>query len=247
MRLCSFNEWILKQSFICVCFLFSHNTKTTSWIDPRCMDKPQKPLEECEDDGTFRGTTTFWDFVCSCNILYLCVALLFKYGTDCWAGLRPLTYRFFYFLFCRVQKYTFITFCLTIRKQYLFIKYILDPIHIFPINQHCIQMVVLSLGEKTLQFSYFSHFSYWKSQWFPEQPLGVSVESRKVVMQQGSSIFSPSAVCQSKMPHGTVEYRHQWRHVAQTRRRARCLKHRERERHLIWFLIKLCDLLGGGV
>lgn len=31
--------------------VFSHNTKTTSWIDPRCLDKPQKPLEECEDDG----------------------------------------------------------------------------------------------------------------------------------------------------------------------------------------------------
>lgn len=35
-------------------FLFSHNTKTTSWIDPRCLDKPQKPLEECEDDGTYK-------------------------------------------------------------------------------------------------------------------------------------------------------------------------------------------------
>lgn len=33
--------------------IFSHNTKTTSWIDPRCLDKPQKPLEECEDDGMF--------------------------------------------------------------------------------------------------------------------------------------------------------------------------------------------------
>ncbi|XP_034023496.1 membrane-associated guanylate kinase, WW and PDZ domain-containing protein 1-like [Thalassophryne amazonica] len=30
--------------------LLSHNTKTTSWIDPRCLDKPQKPLEESEDD-----------------------------------------------------------------------------------------------------------------------------------------------------------------------------------------------------
>uniref|UniRef100_A0A3P9HB09 Membrane associated guanylate kinase, WW and PDZ domain containing 1b n=1 Tax=Oryzias latipes TaxID=8090 RepID=A0A3P9HB09_ORYLA len=35
-----------------LCVLCSHNTKTTSWIDPRCLDKPQKPLEECEDDGT---------------------------------------------------------------------------------------------------------------------------------------------------------------------------------------------------
>uniref|UniRef100_A0A8C1KEM9 Membrane-associated guanylate kinase, WW and PDZ domain-containing protein 1 n=1 Tax=Cyprinus carpio TaxID=7962 RepID=A0A8C1KEM9_CYPCA len=32
-------------------YFIDHNTKTTSWIDPRCMDKPQKPLEECEDDG----------------------------------------------------------------------------------------------------------------------------------------------------------------------------------------------------
>uniref|UniRef100_UPI0037E7F566 membrane-associated guanylate kinase, WW and PDZ domain-containing protein 1b isoform X2 n=1 Tax=Semicossyphus pulcher TaxID=241346 RepID=UPI0037E7F566 len=31
-------------------YYIDHNTKTTSWIDPRCLDKPQKPLEECEDD-----------------------------------------------------------------------------------------------------------------------------------------------------------------------------------------------------
>uniref|UniRef100_A0A8C0FDX1 Membrane associated guanylate kinase, WW and PDZ domain containing 1 n=1 Tax=Bubo bubo TaxID=30461 RepID=A0A8C0FDX1_BUBBB len=30
---------------------FLHNTKTTSWLDPRCLNKQQKPLEECEDDG----------------------------------------------------------------------------------------------------------------------------------------------------------------------------------------------------
>uniref|UniRef100_A0A8C2Z2F3 Membrane associated guanylate kinase, WW and PDZ domain containing 1b n=1 Tax=Cyclopterus lumpus TaxID=8103 RepID=A0A8C2Z2F3_CYCLU len=34
-------------------YFIDHNTKTTSWIDPRCLEKPQKPLEECEDDGTF--------------------------------------------------------------------------------------------------------------------------------------------------------------------------------------------------
>uniref|UniRef100_A0A673MNJ2 Membrane-associated guanylate kinase, WW and PDZ domain-containing protein 1 n=1 Tax=Sinocyclocheilus rhinocerous TaxID=307959 RepID=A0A673MNJ2_9TELE len=32
-------------------YFIDHNTKTTSWIDPRCLDKPQKPLEECEDDA----------------------------------------------------------------------------------------------------------------------------------------------------------------------------------------------------
>uniref|UniRef100_A0A8D0CFY6 Membrane associated guanylate kinase, WW and PDZ domain containing 1 n=1 Tax=Scleropages formosus TaxID=113540 RepID=A0A8D0CFY6_SCLFO len=32
-------------------YFIDHNTKTTSWIDPRCLEKPQKPLEECEDDG----------------------------------------------------------------------------------------------------------------------------------------------------------------------------------------------------
>uniref|UniRef100_A0A6Q2Z3P1 Membrane-associated guanylate kinase, WW and PDZ domain-containing protein 1 n=1 Tax=Esox lucius TaxID=8010 RepID=A0A6Q2Z3P1_ESOLU len=32
-------------------YFIDHNTKTTSWIDPRCLDKPPKPLEECEDDG----------------------------------------------------------------------------------------------------------------------------------------------------------------------------------------------------
>ncbi|XP_016394348.1 membrane-associated guanylate kinase, WW and PDZ domain-containing protein 1b isoform X4 [Sinocyclocheilus rhinocerous] len=31
-------------------YFIDHNTKTTSWIDPRCLDKPEKPLEECEDD-----------------------------------------------------------------------------------------------------------------------------------------------------------------------------------------------------
>uniref|UniRef100_A0A7N6BQF4 Membrane associated guanylate kinase, WW and PDZ domain containing 1b n=1 Tax=Anabas testudineus TaxID=64144 RepID=A0A7N6BQF4_ANATE len=36
------DKWCNKSTY--------HNTKTTSWIDPRCLDKPQKPLEECEDD-----------------------------------------------------------------------------------------------------------------------------------------------------------------------------------------------------
>ncbi|XP_042084204.1 membrane-associated guanylate kinase, WW and PDZ domain-containing protein 1 isoform X43 [Haplochromis burtoni] len=31
-------------------YFIDHNTRTTSWIDPRCLDKPQKPLEESEDD-----------------------------------------------------------------------------------------------------------------------------------------------------------------------------------------------------
>uniref|UniRef100_A0A8C7V2W9 Membrane-associated guanylate kinase, WW and PDZ domain-containing protein 1 n=1 Tax=Oncorhynchus mykiss TaxID=8022 RepID=A0A8C7V2W9_ONCMY len=31
-------------------YFIDHNTKTTSWIDPRCLNKPPKPLEECEDD-----------------------------------------------------------------------------------------------------------------------------------------------------------------------------------------------------
>uniref|UniRef100_A0AAY4BWZ6 Membrane-associated guanylate kinase, WW and PDZ domain-containing protein 1 n=1 Tax=Denticeps clupeoides TaxID=299321 RepID=A0AAY4BWZ6_9TELE len=33
-------------------YFIDHNTKTTSWIDPRCLEKPQKPLEECEDDAS---------------------------------------------------------------------------------------------------------------------------------------------------------------------------------------------------
>uniref|UniRef100_A0A3Q3A758 Membrane associated guanylate kinase, WW and PDZ domain containing 1b n=1 Tax=Kryptolebias marmoratus TaxID=37003 RepID=A0A3Q3A758_KRYMA len=32
-------------------YFIDHNTKTTSWLDPRSLDKPQKPLEESEDDG----------------------------------------------------------------------------------------------------------------------------------------------------------------------------------------------------
>ncbi|XP_061900595.1 membrane-associated guanylate kinase, WW and PDZ domain-containing protein 1b isoform X3 [Entelurus aequoreus] len=31
-------------------YFIDHNTKTTSWIDPRLLDKPQKPLEDGEDD-----------------------------------------------------------------------------------------------------------------------------------------------------------------------------------------------------
>ncbi|XP_037831254.1 membrane-associated guanylate kinase, WW and PDZ domain-containing protein 1b isoform X10 [Kryptolebias marmoratus] len=31
-------------------YFIDHNTKTTSWLDPRSLDKPQKPLEESEDD-----------------------------------------------------------------------------------------------------------------------------------------------------------------------------------------------------
>ncbi|MBN3276172.1 MAGI1 protein, partial [Polyodon spathula] len=31
-------------------YFIDHNTKTTSWIDPRCLEKQEKPLEECEDD-----------------------------------------------------------------------------------------------------------------------------------------------------------------------------------------------------
>uniref|UniRef100_A0A3Q2E266 Membrane associated guanylate kinase, WW and PDZ domain containing 1a n=1 Tax=Cyprinodon variegatus TaxID=28743 RepID=A0A3Q2E266_CYPVA len=33
-----------------VCFQSFHNTKTTSWLDPRCRDKVPRPLEECDDD-----------------------------------------------------------------------------------------------------------------------------------------------------------------------------------------------------
>ncbi|XP_055503599.1 membrane-associated guanylate kinase, WW and PDZ domain-containing protein 1b isoform X7 [Leucoraja erinacea] len=31
-------------------YFIDHNTKTTSWLDPRCLSKQAKPLEECEDD-----------------------------------------------------------------------------------------------------------------------------------------------------------------------------------------------------
>ncbi|XP_069499801.1 membrane-associated guanylate kinase, WW and PDZ domain-containing protein 1 isoform X9 [Ambystoma mexicanum] len=31
-------------------YFIDHNTKTTSWLDPRGLNKQQKPLEECEDD-----------------------------------------------------------------------------------------------------------------------------------------------------------------------------------------------------
>ncbi|XP_050973703.1 membrane-associated guanylate kinase, WW and PDZ domain-containing protein 1 isoform X3 [Labeo rohita] len=31
-------------------YFIDHNTKTTSWMDPRCQDKQPKPLEDCDDD-----------------------------------------------------------------------------------------------------------------------------------------------------------------------------------------------------
>uniref|UniRef100_A0A3P9PQ33 Membrane-associated guanylate kinase, WW and PDZ domain-containing protein 1 n=1 Tax=Poecilia reticulata TaxID=8081 RepID=A0A3P9PQ33_POERE len=34
-------------------YFIDHNTKTTSWLDPRCRDKAPRPLEECDDDGVF--------------------------------------------------------------------------------------------------------------------------------------------------------------------------------------------------
>lgn len=40
--------WIVLLSCL---FPLSHNTKTTSWLDPRCRDKASRPLEECDDDG----------------------------------------------------------------------------------------------------------------------------------------------------------------------------------------------------
>ncbi|KAM9751632.1 membrane-associated guanylate kinase, WW and PDZ domain-containing protein 1-like isoform 4-T4 [Menidia menidia] len=38
------------QQDMAVYFQSFHNTKTTSWMDPRCRDKASRPLEECEDD-----------------------------------------------------------------------------------------------------------------------------------------------------------------------------------------------------
>lgn len=32
-------------------YFIDHNTKTTSWLDPRCRDRASRPLEECDDDG----------------------------------------------------------------------------------------------------------------------------------------------------------------------------------------------------
>uniref|UniRef100_A0A669EKD0 Membrane-associated guanylate kinase, WW and PDZ domain-containing protein 1 n=1 Tax=Oreochromis niloticus TaxID=8128 RepID=A0A669EKD0_ORENI len=32
-------------------YFIDHNTKTTSWLDPRCRDRTSRPLEECDDDG----------------------------------------------------------------------------------------------------------------------------------------------------------------------------------------------------
>uniref|UniRef100_A0A670J6S6 Membrane-associated guanylate kinase, WW and PDZ domain-containing protein 1 n=1 Tax=Podarcis muralis TaxID=64176 RepID=A0A670J6S6_PODMU len=42
-------------------YFIDHNTKTTSWLDPRCLNKQQKPLEECEDDGKGVKLPTGWE------------------------------------------------------------------------------------------------------------------------------------------------------------------------------------------
>uniref|UniRef100_A0A673LIA2 Membrane associated guanylate kinase, WW and PDZ domain containing 1a n=1 Tax=Sinocyclocheilus rhinocerous TaxID=307959 RepID=A0A673LIA2_9TELE len=41
-------------------YFIDHNTKTTSWMDPRCQDKQPKPLEDCDDDGKT------WLLICLC-------------------------------------------------------------------------------------------------------------------------------------------------------------------------------------
>ncbi|XP_072305789.1 membrane-associated guanylate kinase, WW and PDZ domain-containing protein 1-like isoform X4 [Eucyclogobius newberryi] len=38
------------HTVMAVCSQGLHNTKTTSWMDPRCRDKGSRPLEECDDD-----------------------------------------------------------------------------------------------------------------------------------------------------------------------------------------------------
>lgn len=47
----------------------SHNTKTTSWLDPRLRDKASRALEECEEDGRLLHTN------CQCRAVYLGVAV----------------------------------------------------------------------------------------------------------------------------------------------------------------------------
>lgn len=43
-------------SLLSCLFPCSHNTKTTSWLDPRLRDKASRALEECEDDGMLLHT-----------------------------------------------------------------------------------------------------------------------------------------------------------------------------------------------
>uniref|UniRef100_A0A672HWS1 Membrane-associated guanylate kinase, WW and PDZ domain-containing protein 1 n=1 Tax=Salarias fasciatus TaxID=181472 RepID=A0A672HWS1_SALFA len=42
-------------------YFIDHNTKTTSWLDPRCRDKASRPLEECDDDGELLQLPPGWE------------------------------------------------------------------------------------------------------------------------------------------------------------------------------------------
>lgn len=66
----SFYSGLRELSLTVSVFSFSHNTKTTSWMDPRCMDKSSKPLEECEDDGK-AGSECVCLRVCQDQIFWL--------------------------------------------------------------------------------------------------------------------------------------------------------------------------------
>lgn len=69
-------EYSSKALFVLNFFLIvpiSHNTKTTSWLDPRTLDKPQKPLEESEDDGMSLYAHDF-PTCCLSNLLFIYLA-----------------------------------------------------------------------------------------------------------------------------------------------------------------------------
>lgn len=53
-----------------ISFLFSHNTKTTSWLDPR-LAKKAKPPEECKENGRLLSFRCCSEGICLC----VCVCL----------------------------------------------------------------------------------------------------------------------------------------------------------------------------
>ncbi|XP_052461191.1 membrane-associated guanylate kinase, WW and PDZ domain-containing protein 1 isoform X4 [Carassius gibelio] len=44
------DNWELAYTETGEMYFIDHNTKTTSWMDPRCQDKQHKPPEDCDDD-----------------------------------------------------------------------------------------------------------------------------------------------------------------------------------------------------
>uniref|UniRef100_A0A8C1KBK9 Membrane-associated guanylate kinase, WW and PDZ domain-containing protein 1 n=1 Tax=Cyprinus carpio TaxID=7962 RepID=A0A8C1KBK9_CYPCA len=53
------DNWELAYTESGEMYFIDHNTKTTSWMDPRCQDKQRKLPEDCDDDGKILALDLF--------------------------------------------------------------------------------------------------------------------------------------------------------------------------------------------